>query len=123
MKVIHFYPKLDLNTDISKIPQHQIWWKFRYLLSSCTELLGLFWTFSIVLYVEDKRSHNVSETDPVSETLWDFLSSTHKTMDEVQNKPNSSVQHTPSSESFQVYPFELLHVDGQIYLAKLISAF
>jgi hypothetical protein len=24
-------------------------------------------------------------------------------MDRVQNKPNSSVQHTPSSESFQVY--------------------
>jgi hypothetical protein len=24
-------------------------------------------------------------------------------MDKVQNKPNSSVQHTPSSESFQVY--------------------
>jgi hypothetical protein len=32
-----------------------------------------------------------------------FLSSTYKTMDKVQNKPNSSVQHTPSSESFQVY--------------------
>jgi hypothetical protein len=26
-----------------------------------------------------------------SETLWDFLSSTYKTMDKVQNKPNSSV--------------------------------
>jgi hypothetical protein len=26
----------------------------------CTELLGLFWTLSIVLYVEDKKSHNVS---------------------------------------------------------------
>jgi hypothetical protein len=26
------------------------------------ELLGLFWTLSIVLYVEDKKSHNVSET-------------------------------------------------------------
>jgi hypothetical protein len=25
-------------------------------------------------------------------------------MDKVQNKPNSSVQHTPLSESFQVYP-------------------
>jgi hypothetical protein len=34
-----------------------------------------------------------TETDPVSETLWDFLSSTYKTMDKVQNKPNSSVQH------------------------------
>jgi hypothetical protein len=28
----------------------------------------------------------------------------HKAMDKVQNKPNSSVQHKPSSESFQVYP-------------------
>jgi hypothetical protein len=27
---------------------------------------------------------------------------TYQTMDRVQNKPNSSVQHTPSSESFQV---------------------
>jgi hypothetical protein len=27
----------------------------------------------------------------VSETLWYFLSSTYKTMDKVQNKPNSSV--------------------------------
>jgi hypothetical protein len=27
----------------------------------------------------------------------------NKTMDRIQNKPNSSVQHTPSSESFQVY--------------------
>jgi hypothetical protein len=26
-------------------------------------------------------------------------------MDKVQNKPNSSVQHKPSSESFQVYLF------------------
>jgi hypothetical protein len=36
---------------------------------TCTELLGLFWTLSIVLYVEDKKSHNVSETGSVSETL------------------------------------------------------
>jgi hypothetical protein len=47
--------------------------------------------------------HLRTETDPVSETLWDFLSSIYKTMDKVQNQPNSSVQHTPSSESFQVY--------------------
>jgi hypothetical protein len=33
------------------------------------------------------------------------LASTYKTMDKVQNKPNSSVQHTPSSESFQVCNF------------------
>jgi hypothetical protein len=34
---------------------------------SCfTELLGLFWTLSIVLYVEDKKYHNVSETRSVS---------------------------------------------------------
>jgi hypothetical protein len=112
-----------------------------------TELLGLFWTLSIALYVEDKKYHNVSETgsvsvlrwmgqdkptllgplerardwvglscpfhlrtetDPVSETLWYFLSSTYKTMDKVQKKPNSSVQHTPWSESFQVYTRSVL---------------
>jgi hypothetical protein len=36
----------------------------------CTELLGLFWTLSIVLYVEDKKSHNVSETESVSILRW-----------------------------------------------------
>jgi hypothetical protein len=35
--------------------------------------------------------HLRTETDPVSETLYYFLSSTYKTMDKVQNKPNSSV--------------------------------
>jgi hypothetical protein len=60
----------------------------------CTEVLGLFCTLSIVLYVEDKKYHNV-------------LSSTYKTMDKVQNKPSSSVQHTPLSESFKVYPCRL----------------
>jgi hypothetical protein len=55
----------------------------------CTELLGLFWTLSIVLYVEDKRPvietngphwvglscliHLRTETDAVSETLWSFV--------------------------------------------------
>jgi hypothetical protein len=32
--------------------------------------LGLFWTLSIVLYVEDKKSHNVSETGFVSLLRW-----------------------------------------------------
>jgi hypothetical protein len=36
----------------------------------CTELLGLFWTLSIVLYVVDKKSHNVSETRSVSVLRW-----------------------------------------------------
>jgi hypothetical protein len=36
----------------------------------CTELLGLFWTLSIVLYVEDKKSNNVSETGFVSVFRW-----------------------------------------------------
>jgi hypothetical protein len=48
---------------------------FLYLLGfiylySCTELLGLFWTLSIVLYVEDKKSHKVSETGSVSILRW-----------------------------------------------------
>jgi hypothetical protein len=33
--------------------------------------------------------------------------STYQTMDRFQIKPNSSVQHTPSSESFQVYMLNL----------------
>jgi hypothetical protein len=37
---------------------------------------------------------------------------TYKTMDRVQNKSNSSVQHTPSSESFQVYQFLLSYCIG-----------
>jgi hypothetical protein len=84
-------------------------------LEICIELLGLFWTLSIVLYVEDKIYHNVSETGSVSVLRWmgqdkptqlgplERASLNHWTMDRVQNKPNSSVQHTPSSESFQVY--------------------
>jgi hypothetical protein len=36
--------------------------------------------------------------------------STYQTMDRVQKKPNSSVQHTPSSESFQVYPAYLFMI-------------
>jgi hypothetical protein len=44
-------------------------YKVLFLLC-CTELLGLFWTLSIVLYVEDKKSHNVSETGSVSVLRW-----------------------------------------------------
>jgi hypothetical protein len=40
--------------------------------------------------------HLRTETDPVSETLWYFLSSTYKTMDKVQKKPNSSVEYSIS---------------------------
>jgi hypothetical protein len=42
-------------------------------------------------------------------TLLLVLSSTYKTMDKVQNKPNSSVQHTPSSESFEVYLLSFMY--------------
>jgi hypothetical protein len=34
---------------------------------------SIVWTLSIVLYMEDKKYRNVSETDPVSETLWSFV--------------------------------------------------
>jgi hypothetical protein len=33
----------------------------------------------------------------------------YQTMDKVQNKPHSSVHHTPSSESFKVYWREAYH--------------
>jgi hypothetical protein len=69
--------------------------------------------------------HLRTETDPVSKTLWYFLSSTYKTMEKVQIKPNSSVQYTPSSESFQVYQYwdvpplqgtDYASVKGTVYL-------
>jgi hypothetical protein len=39
-------------------------------VTTIKELLGLFWTLSIVLYVEDKKSHNISETGSVSVLSW-----------------------------------------------------
>jgi hypothetical protein len=45
------------------------------------------------LYVEDKKYHNVSETGSVSVLRWMGQDkATYKTMDKVQNKPNSYVQ-------------------------------
>jgi hypothetical protein len=41
-------------------------------------------------------------------------------MDKVQNKPYSSVQHTPSSESFKVYL--CITVVEAIYVAVLVCA-
>jgi hypothetical protein len=38
--------------------------------ATIAELLGLFRTLSIVLYVEDKKSHNVSEPGSVSVLRW-----------------------------------------------------
>jgi hypothetical protein len=75
-----------------------------------------------------KKSHNVSETGSVS--VLRFMGQdkptqlgpleraslnhwTYKTMDKVQNKPNSSVQHTPSSESLQVMSTCLLIKESQ----------
>jgi hypothetical protein len=66
--------KLIKHHKINKEPYLNLHLYF-YSVQTCifyTELLGLFWTLSIV-----------------------------------QNKPNSSVQHTPSSESFQVYMYIL----------------
>jgi hypothetical protein len=40
-------------------------------------------------------------------------------MDKVQNKPNSSVQHTPSSESFQVYLHMGSHAGREQTLAQI----
>jgi hypothetical protein len=49
-----------------------------------------------------------------------LLSSTYKTMDRVQNKPNSSVQHTPSSESFQVYLSDMVKERLRLLARKCI---
>jgi hypothetical protein len=46
------------------------------LKSGSTMLLGLFWTLSIVLYVEDKKYPNVSETGSVSVLLSSLPGST-----------------------------------------------
>jgi hypothetical protein len=61
-------------------------------------LLLSFWTLSIVR-ISTNRKHNVSETDPVSETLY-FMFVEIRTMDKVQ-KLNSNECYTPSSEPFR----------------------
>jgi hypothetical protein len=43
-------------------------------------------------------------------------------MDKVQNKPNSSVQHTPSSESFQVYQFIALKATKNLWAPLSLCA-
>jgi hypothetical protein len=43
-------------------------------------------------------------------------------MDKVQNKPNSSVQHKPSSESFQVYLVTVLAVGyKEVFILGMLS--
>jgi hypothetical protein len=78
------------------------------------------------------KNHNVSETGSVSILRWmgqdrrtqlgplerASLNHIYQTMDKVQNKPYSSVQHTPSSESFKVY----LWVSSLQLLLALASA-
>jgi hypothetical protein len=54
------------------------------------------------------KNHNVSETGSVSVLRWmgqdrPTQLGTETETDPVQNKPYSSVQHTPSSESFKLY--------------------
>jgi hypothetical protein len=49
----------------------QDYWVFwTFPTSGILELLGLFWTLSIVLYEEDKKYHNVSEAGSVSVLRW-----------------------------------------------------
>jgi hypothetical protein len=65
-----------------------------------------------------KKYHNVSETGSVSVLRW--MGQDKPTQlgpleraSLNQNKPNSSVQHTPSSESFQVYQGKAIPVRGR----------
>jgi hypothetical protein len=58
-------------------------------------VIRVFWTFSVVWY---SREHDVSETDPVSETSC----SLDYQMEKVQ-KPSNSVCYTPSSEPFRIF--------------------
>jgi hypothetical protein len=50
----------------------------------------------------ETRKHNVSETDPVSKTLFFFYFLQYWTMDKVQ-RPSNSECYTPSSEPFRIY--------------------
>jgi hypothetical protein len=59
------------------------------------------WSLSIIR-ISTNRKHNVSETDPVSETLC-FLFVEIRMMDKVK-KLNSNECYTPSSEPFRMYP-------------------
>jgi hypothetical protein len=84
-----------------------------------TGLFGFFWTLSIVGYVEVLQKTTTFrrlDLSPLSggwgrvdllswarqKELVSITNQSYQTMDRVQKKPNSSVQHTPSSESFQV---------------------
>jgi hypothetical protein len=69
-----------------------------------TWLLLSFWTLSIV-QISTNRNRNVSETDPVSETLR-FLFVEIRMMDKVQ-KLCSNECYTPSSEPFRMYLYYL----------------
>jgi hypothetical protein len=77
----------------------------------CTELLGLFWTLSIVWYIQDKKPQHFGDRSSLRNVVF-FLSYIYQTMDRVQDKSNSSVQHTSSSESFQVYRVTSHPLDG-----------
>jgi hypothetical protein len=51
------------------------------------------------------KSEYILETCSYHRAIGLVLDSIHRLVCGRQNKPNSSVQHTPSSESFQVYMF------------------
>jgi hypothetical protein len=64
-RVVHWSISWSQINPIHTIPSYLF--KIHF---SITELLGLFWTLSIVLYVEYKKSHNVSDTGSVSVLRW-----------------------------------------------------
>jgi hypothetical protein len=65
-----------------------------------------------------------TETDPVSETLWSFVN--FHIPDDGQGPKEakySSVQHTPSSESFQVYMSDSCWNATEVMLFKTVAAY
>jgi hypothetical protein len=77
--------------------------------SISTGLFGFFWTLSIVSYVEVLQKTTTFRRLDLSPSSggWgrvDLLPHTRR-WTESKKKPNSSVQHTPSSESFHVYQY------------------
>jgi hypothetical protein len=65
--------------------------------------INLIVLYSIHHHQNPSKSICVTGMDPVYTVL--LGNHIYQTMDKVQNKPYSSVRHTPSSESFKVYLF------------------
>jgi hypothetical protein len=106
-----------------------------------TGFTKFFWTFSIVLYAKKTRRFGnwicfrlqvkVGEKTPTQlgplerDNLnhWTSCFLEHRTMEKVQKNVVNPVQHTPSSESFQVYRFCFVHYSSVTGRARTLISF